>query len=338
VDKQALRDKQLAFFLARVVSDEAKREWRAHVRAGVNTLLESKLGEIASAESLDRAVVAALSKGSFARAIRPISRSIHAETVKALRLEKTKIGGYVPKSAREKIDALLARPNLVQEKILRQVLEQDAMEETMRDVLFDALKEFNEKVNPFVADWGLPGIMKKLGPFGFGPVSKAVDGVRAEFDKRMEPEMRKFLQTFSRKALTKTGDLMSRNSGSPKFIELRKAVVTWIYEQEVRELLGGGDDEGAMLTHGAVLDVIEHSSLLDYVQKRRRSELDAFFARHAEDPVRKVMADYGGSPEIDTDALADATWPALSTLLTSAPVCAQFAKILDEFWATVGDG
>lgn len=337
MDKQALRDKQLAFFLARVVGEEAEREWRAHVKDGVHTLLETPLGLVVSAEALDHAVCAALRKESFARMIRPISRSIHTETVKALRVEKTKIGGYVPKPAREKIDALLARPKLVQDKLLRQVLEQDAMEETMRDVLFDALKEFNEKVNPFVADWGLPAIMKKLGPFGFGPVSKAIDGVRAEFDKRMEPEMRKFLQTFSRKALTKTGDLMSKNSGSPKFIELRKAVVAWIYEQEIRELLGGVDDEGATLAHGAVLDVIEHSNALDYVQKRRRAELDAFMAAHGKDPVRKVMADYGGVPEIDTDALADATWPALRALLASEPVRAHFGKLLDEFWATVTD-
>lgn len=338
MDKQALRDRQLAFFLSRVVSDEAKLEWRAHFKHGVETLLESPLERIASADSLDRAIVSALRKESFVRAIRPISRSIHLDAVRTLRTEKTKVGGYVPKEARQKIDALLARPKLVQEKLLRRVLEQDAMEETMRDVLFDALKEFNEKVNPFVADWGLPGIMKKLGPFGFGPVGKAIEGVRAEFDKRMEPEMRKFLQTFSRKALTKTGDLMSKNDGSPKFIELRKAVVAWIYESEVREFLSGVDDEGAKLGHGAALDILEHVSLLEDVQRRRRAAIKAFFELHAKDPVRKIMADYGGAPDVDTDALADATWPALVQLLSSEPVRAHFAKLLDEFWATVDPG
>ncbi len=335
MDHRELKAKQLAFFLERVVSDQAKTDWRAHVRDGISTLLESPLGEVASAESLDRAIVAALRRESFTRAIRPISRSIHLDVVRSLRIDKTKVGVYVPKEAREKIDALLARPKLASEKLLRRVLEQDAMEETMRDVLYDALKEFNEKVNPFVADWGLPGLVKKLGPFGFGPVGKAIDGVRAEFDKRMEPEMRKFLKTFSRKALTKTGDLMSNNDGSQKFIELRKAVVSWIYEQEIREFMTGVDDEGAKLAHGATLDIIEHVSLLDEMKKRRREAIVAFFSLHKNDPVRKVMADYGGAPDIDTDALADATWPALAKLLSSEPVRAQFAKLLDEFWDSV---
>ena len=35
------------------------------------------------------------------------------------------------------------------------------------------------------------------------------------------------------------------------------------------------------------------------------------------------------------DALAEVTWPALARLLTSEPVRAHFAKLLDEFWATV---
>lgn len=329
---QSIRDRQLAFFIARVTGERAKEEWRAHVKAAVETLLEAPLGEVTSVEAIERALDAAATRASFQRMVRPISRAIHLESVKELRRDKTRVGHYVPAEARKKIDQLLLRPKLVQEKLLRRVLEQDAMEETMRDVLYDALKEFNERVNPFVADWGLPGIMKKLGPFGFGPVAKSIEGVRAEFDKRMEPEMRKFLAGFSRKALTKVGDLVSKNDGSQKFVELRRAVVSWVYEQEVREFLTGVDDEGATLAHGAALDVTEHVSALSDVRKRRREALDAFFAAHHAHPLRRVLADYGGAFELETEAFADASWPAVRRVLESDEVKATVKRMLDEFW------
>jgi hypothetical protein len=335
IDLQTVREKQLAFFLERITGEKAKAEWQAHVAAAIETWLETPLERLTTADALTRAIEAAMAKESFARAIRPISRSIHMESVRSSRKEKTKLGHYVPKSAREKIEAILARPNKGAERLLRQVLAQDAMEETMRDVLYDALKEFNEKVNPFVADWGLPGIMKKLGPFGFGPLSKSIEGVRTEFDKRLEPEMRKFLQGFSRKALDKTGDLMSKSGSGGKWGELRKAVVQWIYDQEIRELMGDVDDEGASLTHGAVLDVMEHAQSLDDVKKRRQEAVAAFFARHGKDPLRKVLADYGGAPVVDAPAIAEATWPAAKALLCSEPVVTHIRKLLDEFWDAV---
>lgn len=337
IDLETVREKQLAFFLERMTSEKAKAEWQAHIAAGIETWLDTPLERLTTPEALGKAIDAAMSRDSFARAIRPISRSVHLENVRRARKDKTKLGHYVPKSAREKIEAVLARPNKGAERLLRQVLAQDAMEETMRDVLYDALKEFNERVNPFVADWGLPGIMKKLGPFGFGPLAKSIEGVRTEFDKRLEPEMRKFLQGFSRKALDKTGDLMSKGSSGPgKWGELRKAVVQWVYDQEIRELMGDVDDEGASLTHGAVLDVLEHSHGLEDVTKHRQESLAAFFAQHGKDPLRKVLADHGGAPVIDAGALAEATWPAVRALLSSEPVAAQVCKLLDEFWDQLG--
>jgi len=334
IDLQTIREEQLAFFLERITGEQARTEWQAHVAAAIETWLETPLEKLTTPEALTRAVEAAMARESFTRAIRPISKHVHMESIRSARKERTKVGHYVPKEAREKIEAVLGRPNKGAERLLRQVLAQDAMEETMRDVLYDALKEFNEKVNPFVADWGLPGILKKLGPFGFGPLAKSIDGVRTEFDRRLEPEMRKFLQGFSRKALDKTGDLMSKNSGSSagKWGDLRRAVIQWVYDQEVRELMGDVDDEGASLGHGAVLDVIEHSQSLPDVKKRRQDAISAFFAQHGKDPLRKVLAHHGGAPVVDTRAISDATWPAVKALLSSDPVKTHVKTLLDEFW------
>ena len=101
--------------------------------------------------------------------------------VTAMRTDKTKLGDFVPAKARARIDKLLEKMRTVNEKLVRQLIEQEAMEVTLRVVIFDALKEFNEKFNPFVADWGLPGLLKGLGRFGLSPLTKSIDNVRLEF-------------------------------------------------------------------------------------------------------------------------------------------------------------
>jgi hypothetical protein len=329
-----MRQRQLAFFLERIVSDSAKSEWEAHLGAGLSALLEAKLSSVTAPASINRALDAATTHESFKRMVRPISNAVYADLLHQGRIRNARVGDYVPAAARATIDELLGRPGLMHEPLLRRILEQEAMEETMRDVLFDALKEFNERVNPFVADWGLPGIMKKLGPFGFGPLGKSIDGVRAEFDRRLEPEMRKFLQTFSRKALTRTGDLLTKNSDSPKFISLRKAIASWLYEQEIRQLLEGVDDTGAGLAHEAAMTITEHVAQLASARAERRSAIATFFDAHADKTLREVLTHFGAEPEIDVTALAEATWPLLETVLRSDHVRQWADRMLGEFWDT----
>jgi hypothetical protein len=337
IDLETVRDEQLAFFLERTTGETARRQWETHVAAAIETWLETPLERLVTPEALARVVEALTTRDSFARAIRPLTKAIHVGTMRRLREESSKVGKFVPESAREKVEALVARPNRGAVRLLREVLAQEAMEETMRDVMFDALKEFNEKVNPFVADWGLPGIMKKLGPFGFGPLAKAVEGARKEFDRRLEPEMRKFLKGFSRRALDKTGDLMSKDDGLGKWDDLRKAVIRWIYDQEVRELMSDVDDEAAALAHGALLDVIEHTQALGGVRGETQRGMTSFFARHRGDPLRNLLAEYGGAPVFDARAIAEATWPAVKAILSSEPAANHIRKLLDEFWTSFSD-
>ena len=332
MDAAGLRQRQLTFFTGRLVSERAEVEWEVHVRDAIATLLDAKVAAALAPDALLAAIEAATTTESFARMIGPISKAINAELLADMRARASRVGDYVPATARATIDQLLERPGLMQEALIRRILEQEAMEETMRDVLFDALKEFNERVNPFVADWGLPGIMKKLGPFGFGPLAKSVENLRAEFDRRLEPEMRKFLQTFSRKALTRTGDLLTKNSDSPNFISLRKSIVSWVYEQQVRQLLAGVDEPTSTLAQQAMLEIAEHTAGLASVRVDRRRAITAFVSSHGDQTLRELLASFGAEAALDSQAIAAATWPAVRAVLGSEAVRAWIDAVLGEFW------
>ena len=116
----------------------------------------------------------------------------------------------------------------------------------MRDVIYDALVEFNESVNPFFADWGLPALIKRFMPIGSGAVLKSMSAVRTEFDKRLEPEIRKFLLGFSRKSKKKLADFIVSSAGDPKLVALRKSIVAFFYEESLAQITQNVDDDARM--------------------------------------------------------------------------------------------
>lgn len=327
-----LRKQQVAWFLSRVTSAQAKAEFARDLGSAYDALVARPVGELVNLEAVLAAVDASLTKERFDRGTRPLTLAADLAALKMVRTDKTKLGTFVPDATKKKIDRFLDRPKLMNEKLLRRVIEQDAVEELLQDAIYDGLKEFNERVNPFVAEWGIPGLLKKLGPFGFGPLSKSIEGVRAEFDKRLEPEMRKFLQVFSRKALKKASDTAVAKGDDPKSRALRKSVVAWFYEQELRELVGNIDDDGARLLHEIGLDVAEYASALPLMQDRRKEALATFVKLHESEPVLQVLAYYGVQARPDTDSLAEALWPAVRAVLQSEAVREKVTALVSEFW------
>ncbi len=332
---EVLADRQLAWLTARLTSDRMRAELAADFERIYDAVLARPVEEVVDLAAIEAAIDAALTKERFDRATRPATLATHLGVLRILRTEKTKVGLLVSDDAKKKIDKLLERPKLVNEKLVRRAIEQDAVEVILRDVMYDGLKEFNEKVNPFVAEWGLPGLLKKLGPFGLGPLGKSLDNVRAEFEKRLEPEMRKFLQGFSRKALKRAADLAVQQGDDANAIALRKSLALWVYEQELRELVANVDDENAKLLHEIVVDVTEHGAALEIVKKKRHDTLAGLYAAHAKQPLGAALGDLGISARPDFAALAAAVWPAWVAAIRSTEMQTRAKALLAEFFAEV---
>ncbi len=320
------------FVIEKLGTDEAA--FRADVARAIDGLLATPLEHVLDPARFEAAIEAALAKEQIDRGARPLSKTIHMAVVRGMRNDSTKLGTLVPAKARARIDKLLEKKHTINEKLIRQLIEQEAMEETLRDVIFDALKEFNEKFNPFVADWGLPGLLKGLGRFGLGPLTKSIDNVRLEFDKRLEPEMRKFLQGFSRRAVRRMADLVVQNNDDPKFLALRKSMVAFLYEQQLREIVANVDDESAEAWNEISVDVIEHSLALETSKKKRREAIAALMRDHGKEPLGHVLERYGFTAKPDADAIAKSIWPVARVIFQGSAAKARVEAIVEEFFAS----
>lgn len=333
----ALRTKHIAFLAERLVDDRAKGDWLRSFEAGYDHLLSLPLKAIVTPKDLLATLQKVLAAGPIRGNLAPIVREIHRRVVADLRSDDTKLGTYVPDAARKAIDELAARPDLVPEEVIRKVFDSDVVEEIMRDVIYDSLKEFNESVNPFFAEWGLPALIKKVMPIGSGTVLKSMNAVRGEFDKRLEPEMRKFLLVAARKSKGKIADFVITKAGDPQQVALRQNVIRFLYEETFTRLLKNVDDDARMELDTAVEEITLSVLAQDRPRERLLAELEKLLAEHGDESVGDWLKRIGVVEKPALEPLAELTWPFVRLALESPPAKAFYERVVWDFYALVGN-
>jgi uncharacterized protein (DUF1778 family) len=332
----ALRSRHIAFLAERLVDERAKGDWLRSFEAAYDHLLTLPLKTLVEPKTLVAAIHKTLETPAIRGNLAPILREIHRRMALDLKTDDTKLGDYVPEAARKAIDEIVARPDLVPEEVIRKVFDDEVVEEIMRDVIYDSLKEFNESVNPFFAEWGLPALIKKVMPIGSGAVLKSMSSVKGEFDKRLEPEMRKFLLVAARKSKGKIADFIVTKAGDPKQVALRQNVVRFIYEESFRRLLQNVDDDARMELDTAAEEIALTIIAKDRPRERLLAELEKLLAEHGDEPVGKWLERIGVVERPSLAALAELTWPYVRLALESPPARAFYERVVWDFYATIG--
>jgi hypothetical protein len=334
---EALKQKHVNFLEARLGSDAAREDWIRAFRDGYAWALTLRVREVVDPVALTEGLAKALTADSVKALFAPAGRDIHRRVLASMKNDESRLGDYVPAKARLAIDDLLERPDLVPERLVRKIFDQEAIEEAIRDTLYDGLKEFNEGVNPFFADWGLPALLKRM-PIGGGTILKSMGAMRSEFDKRLDPEIRKFLLGFSRKAKVKLADFFVTKGGDPTIVELRKNVVSFLYAQSIKDLLHGVDESASKKAEIAVEHVVLETLERDHPRERLREGLEAFLGDQGDATFGEWLAKVGATSEPDLEAFATLLWPHVKRGIESPVSRAFFAKITSEFYDGLAGG
>ncbi|MFO0550315.1 MAG: hypothetical protein U0271_18115 [Polyangiaceae bacterium] len=315
-------------------SDAAKAELRKNLEAGTQHLLSTKVEALFDAAAIDRLVEHFATDPTLSDTVRPLVRTRIILEAARLREEPQPLGVFVPEDARKLIEELLERPGLMPEKFVKTLLGHRAFEEISRDVLERALTEFSEKVDPFRAEWGLPSLLKLGGPlsFGLGAFAKGLDTVRNEFDKRIEPERKRFLRAFARRALDMVADFVVKRSDEPEFLALRKELFAWVLEQPVSELMASTSAETTELGERIGHAIARHVGALEATKRRRRAGIELLLKAHAKDTVAEALAKYGAKIAPDYDALTEVLWPIVRAALDAPAIDAFVERLVGGFY------
>lgn len=330
----SIKERHLAWVRAKLRSDWGRAQLRKNVEGGFRQLMKTEVGVLFDGVAVNRLMDHFASETFVTKTLRPLIRTSVMLEMARLREDPSKLDTYVSAEAKALFDQLLERPNLLPPKLVEKVLAHRAFEEIARDVLDDALKEFSEKVDPFRAEWGIPSLLKLGGPIalGLGAFSKAIDSVRNEFQKRLEPERKKFLQGFARRALNMVAEFIIKRGDEPQFIALRKEIFAWMLEQPVAELVATATPPVVELGEKIGHSITKHVNGLEATPKRRRAQLDLFLQAHKKQTLEQALAIYGASIQPDFDAVTAALWPFVRASMDAPEVDAFFAELVGGFY------
>jgi len=326
-----LRARHTEFLLTRLASEAGRGDLAGALRDAWTASLRIPLREVLEPARLADGIVRVLSEEGTRTLFAPIARDLARQTLAWLRQNDTKLGEHVPAEARQAIERLLERPDAVPERLVREVLQQEAVEHALRDVLYDGLKQFNDTANPFFAEWGIPALLSWL-PVGGSAVRASLDTIRAEFDKRLEPEIRNFLLVFSRQATARLAEVFLARSNDPSVVAMRRHVVAYLYSRSLKELAGALDDDAReqleTASESIAVAVVSSGSL----HQELRRGLEGFVAEQGDRSIGEWLAAVGATGEPDIDAWVDLLWPHAVRAIGSPAFRELVDRIAGEFY------
>lgn len=291
--------------------------WGAQAAALVNELLQTPVADLLDDRRVRSALRASLAEPAVERWTLPLVRRCMALVMTRLSARAELAEQFVPEGARRSLDALVARPDVVPAAIVQEVMRDPAVEEVLRDVLFEALRQFSQSASPFTAEWGLPALLKRMPPFGAAPIRKAIESMRVDFEKRLEPEIRKFLAGFSKRAARRATELSLRKQQEPEFVALRQRVVGALLKRELGELVWPPDDPRGELLVATAVETVGHVLAHEVLQQELETLLELALETFGERTLGEALDELGIELP-DVEQVADAYWPLAERVLASA--------------------
>jgi hypothetical protein len=312
-----------------IVSAADRAEWLRACRDLYDDLLTRTIAEALRPDEIARALRVVATPENVREFLGPLLRALHGDVIEFLKQDQTPLGDFVPEAARRSIDRLLERSDLIPDALVRKIFEQQAVQDAVYDTLYDGITQFNTTVNPFFADWGLPSFLRRM-PFGGSAILASMEALRGEFERRLEPELRKFLAPFSRRATGQLADAILTKSSDPKFVLLRRNLVLFLYSQSVAELLSRVDGQAAGDVGIAVENVILELVKQDRLATMMREGAQRFVDEHGHKTVGQWLGEIGATGGGIVGPAADSVWPVVEKALESPFVRGIVRRVVEE--------
>ncbi len=300
------------------------------MRASWAQLEATPVAELVDGDSLADLLEQTFSRASIEQTLSPAVHAALSLELGRLRGDSRTLGEFVPGPARAELETLLAHPQLLPERLVRMVLEHPQVQGALQEILQEALEEFSEKVNPITAEWGLPAALRKLSPFGLGlgGLGKSLDGLNTELQRRIQPEIKRFLQGFSRRALAKIASLVLNTQDNPSTIRIRREILGSLLAEPIASLTPLAEDERLQSVRSIAIQIAAHTA--QQVREEHRRLLLAELEALAPLPLSEALEARGIRLQPDLDAFARASWPLVRGLLSGEALGDWLLRLMED--------
>ena len=307
--------------------ERPKEEWRELWEATWDHLLLTPVKDLIDADTAKALADRLVDPVLVTELARPIVAKVAPLVIAELREDEQPVGRFLPPEAKEKLQEALARPGLVHPDWVRAMFRGEAAEAVLNHALYRALKDFSTL---------LPRLMVKISPMGrFGVLGSAgawAEKLIEELEKLIEPEIKSFLADSTGRVLERAAEFTIAKIDDPASIEFRATFVNFMLSKSPAFFLEAASDEliGDM---GAVVELTaQYLAEMPEVRAGIHERIVQVMEYSAGKTLGEVLALEGSEARPPIDALADATWPAFTSVLSSMQAQAWMDTLLDELF------
>jgi hypothetical protein len=206
------------------------------------------------------------------------------------------------------------------------VFSQRGAEELVADTLYRSLRDFSTIIPRTLANI-LPGILGRFAKLG----SSIVDRVVHEIEGRLEPEIRRYVEAGSRRALERAADFAVRHLDTEVNLEGRVSLLRFWLASSGRELVAPVSDDvlSDLDALGEELGRVWATS--PAVTEEIEATLDRVYEDAADESARAAVERLAGEPvDLPFDAWARAAWPAVRAALQTSAIEAWLEQLAAE--------
>jgi hypothetical protein len=305
--------------------ERPKEEWRQLWEATWEHLLATPVHDLIDAGAVKALADRLADPELIAELSRPIAATLAPAIIAEIREDEQPVGRFLPSEAQEKLQEILARPGFVHPDWVHAMFRGEAAEAVLNDALYRALHEFSTL---------LPRLLVKISPMGrFGVLGGAgalAEKLIEELEKLIEPEIKSFLAESTERVLERAADFTVAKIDDPASVEFRAAFVRFILSKSPAFYLEVADEELIGDIGEIAEPTVRHVLEMPDVRAQIQAGIDRVMDYSASKSLGEALQLEGSEARLPIDALAEATWPAFTTVLASPQAHAWIDTLLDE--------
>jgi hypothetical protein len=305
--------------------EQPKREWRQLLEATWDHLLRTPVHDLIDAGTAKAAADALMTPELVTELARPIAAAVAPAVIEELREDGRPLKRFLPQDAQAKLEEAIARPGLVHPDWVRAMFRGEAAEAVLNDVLYRALTDFSTL---------LPRLMVKVSPMGrlrvLGSAGAIAEKLIRDLERRIEPEIKSFLADRSEQILERAAEFAVGRLDDAASIEFRANLVRFVLSKSPAFFVGAADEE-LLEDIGLVAELTaRHVVEMPELRADLHAWIDRAMAYSEGMSLGEALHLEGMEARPPIDALAEATWPAFTTLLGSPQAQMWMDTLLDE--------
>ena len=315
--------------------EQPKKEWRQLLEATWDYLLVTPVHDLIDADTAKAAADRVMNAELVTELSRPIVAAVAPVVIAELRQDERPLERFLPRDAQAKLQAAIARPGLVHPDWVRAMFRGEAAEAVLNDALYRALKDFSTL---------LPRLMVKVSPMGrlgvLGSAGAFAEKLIEDLERRIEPEIKSFLAERSEHILERAAEFTIAKLDDPASIEFRANFINFVLSKSPAFLVGAADDQ--LLDDIGAVAVLSARHVADMPEVRAdvHAWIDRAMAYSAGINLGEALHLEGLEVRPPLEALAEATWPAFTSVLTSPQARLWMDTLVDELideYERIGD-